>query len=61
MSLAERYDESDFEKIKTAKQLARFVLQILEYDNERPYGEILDCIEEVCCYVKKNKNIKRGK
>lgn len=61
MSLLERYDETDFARIKTAKQLARFIKTLLEYDGERPYGEILDCIDEVCTYVKKNKNIKRGK
>lgn len=55
------YDDIDFAKIKTTKQLARFILNILEYDNEVPYGELLDCIEQVCTYVKKNKTIKRGK
>lgn len=54
------YDDIDFAKIKTTKQLARFILNILEYDNEVPYGELLDCIEQVCTYVKKNKTIKRG-
>lgn len=49
------FDETDFAKIKTTKQLARFILHILEYDNEVPYGELLDCIEQVCTYVKKNK------
>lgn len=58
MTLFDRYDDTDFAKIKTAKQLARFIKTLLEYDGERPYGEILDCIDAVCTYVKRNKNIK---
>lgn len=52
------YDEYDFAKIKTAKQLARFILNITERD-EVPYGEMLDMIDEVCRYVKKNKDTKQ--
>lgn len=52
------YDEYDFAQIKTAKQLARFILNITERD-EVPYGEMLDMIDEVCRYVKKNKDIKQ--
>lgn len=55
------YDDYDFAKIKTAKQLARFILNITERDGEIPYGEMLDCIDDCCRFVKNNKNIKRGK
>lgn len=50
------YDEYDFSQIKTAKQLAQFILDITDRD-EVPYGEMLDMIDKVCRYVKKNKKI----
>lgn len=55
------YDDYDFAKIKTAKHLANFILHITAMDNEVPYGQILDCIDDCCRFVKNNKNIKRGK
>ena len=52
------YTEYDFAQIKTAKQLAQFILNITQRD-EVPYGEMLDCIDDCCRYVKKNKTTKQ--
>lgn len=60
MSFTYQYDESDYATLTTAKKLARFILSITERD-EMSYGEQLDLIDAACRYVKKNKNIKKGK
>lgn len=53
------YDEYDFAQIKTAKQLAQFILNITDRD-EVPYGEMLDMIDNACRYVKKSKKTTKG-
>lgn len=55
------YDEYDYAKIKTVKQLANFILKLTALDGENSYGEILDAIDNVCRYIKKTKATKGGK